>query len=230
MESMIKPYYEHAGITIYHGRSEDILPTLPKFDLLLTDPPYGIGMDGHRGDARDDGSKIRSAYPFKQWDKERPSERLLGLCMNAARWHIIWGGNYFPSSLSASKSWLVWAKGQNGQLSQSDGELAYTNLDCALRIFTLHRTHLWQEKPQHPTQKPTALMKWCIEMAGRIEEASGALRVSSMVDPFAGSGSSLVAAKAFGIEAVGIDREESYCEIAAKRLSQEFFSFEEQEA
>ena len=216
----MKPYYEHAGITIYHADCAELLTALPQFDLLLTDPPYGIGIDGQKGQIRK-GSQLRKAHDFKGWDDKPPSDDLLAAAMSKARWHILWGANYFPASIKANKAWFVWAKGQDGQLTQSDGELAYTNLEGVLRIFTLHRTHLWQEGPQHPTQKPLALMKWCIAQAGRIEEASNALRVGSVIDPFMGSGTTLDAAKSFGIPAVGIEREESYCEIAAKRLAQE---------
>ena len=211
----MKPYFEFGGISIYHGDSREILPKLGRFDLLLTDPPYGLGIDGQQGSLRPNGSKLRSAYEFLGWDASPIDESLLRATFEAAEYHVVWGGNYFLPALDIHKGWLVWDKAQYG-LTMSDGELAYTNSDRPLRIFNLHRTHLWQEQPQHPTQKPLALMKWCLSL---FPEAK------SVLDPFMGSGTTLRAAKDAGLTAVGIEREEKYCEIAAKRMAQEVMEF-----
>jgi DNA modification methylase len=205
----MKPYYEHGGVTIYHGDCREVAPSLPAFDLLLTDPPYGIGRDGSNRSTGSHGG--RKAYDFLGWDAGRPEPWLLQMLCSKAKRHVIWGGNYFVESLPATMKWLVWDKGQ--RIAQSDGELAWTSLEGALRICTLNRVELMLDGAEHPTQKPERLMRWCIQQAGD--------DVQSVFDPFMGSGTTLRAAKDLGLTAVGIEREERYCEIAAKRLSQE---------
>ncbi|MCU1305113.1 MAG: dpnA 3 [Candidatus Sulfotelmatobacter sp.] len=237
----MKPYYSHAGITIYHGDCREILPQLPKgwcstcgcelademivaihlaskhevgprFELLLTDPPYGIGRDGSKESTGSHGG--RKAYEFMGWDSERPDADTFRMILGAAERQIIWGANYFTEYLPPSMGWLVWDKGQ--RIDQSDGELAFSSHDRALRIFTLNRVAIMLDGAAHPAQKPVALMKWCIRQDGVTR---------SILDPFAGSFTTLKAAKDCGIPAIGIEIEEKYCEIAAKRLSQEVFDF-----
>jgi len=208
------PYYSHAGITIYHGDCREILPMLPKCDLLLTDPPYGIGRDGQtQSDGKHGG---RRGYEFADWDDSPPDAELFRLMFAASDEHVIWGGNYFTPHLPPSMGWLVWNKEQ--RIHQSDGELAFTSRNAALRIFDANRVILMGDGACHPTQKPLALMKWCLSL---FPDAK------TVLDPFAGSGTTLVAAKAMGLTAIGIELHEPYCEIAAKRLSQEVFDFTE---
>lgn len=208
----MKPYYQDAAVTIYHGDCRQIVPVLGRFDLLLTDPPYGIGRDGKKlSTSKHGGTK---AYAFTGWDSEAPSSWVLQMLMAACEKHIIWGGNYLVEALPPSMKWLVWDKGQ--RIAQSDGELAWTNLDGALRICTLNRVELAADGAQHPTQKPEKLIRWCIEQA---EQAQ------TILDPFAGSGTTGRAAKDLGKTAVLIEREERYCEIAAKRMQQECLPF-----
>lgn len=202
------PYYQDDSVTIYHGDCRDILPTLDPVDLVLTDPPYGIGKDGEKQSTGKHGG--RKAYEFLGWDKERPSKEVFDLILSAAPKHIIWGGNYFADFLPAEMKWLVWDKGQ--RINQSDGELAWTSLGGALRIMTLNRVELMTDGAQHPTQKPLKLISWCIQIAGEIK---------NIIDPFMGSGTTLRAAKDMGRKAIGIELEERYCEIAAKRMCQE---------
>jgi DNA modification methylase len=206
------PYYKHAGITIYHGDCREILPTLPKCDLLLTDPPYGIGRDGMRESTSSHGG--RKAYAFDGWDDMTPDADTFSKLFAGSRDQVIWGANYFTQYLPASMGWLVWDKGQ--RIAQSDGELAFTSLDKALRIFELNRVALMTDGASHPTQKPLALMKWCLSL---FPDAK------TVLDPYCGSGTTLVGAKAMCLTAIGIEREEKYCEIAAKRLSQEVLQF-----
>ncbi len=212
------PYYSHAGITIYHGDCREIIPQLACFDLLLTDPPYGCGENSKRVASR---GKLAQAtdYGDFDWDSEPASDSEIESCRTRGGRQIIWGGNYF--SLPPSKCWLVWDK-LNGSNDFADCELAWTNLPGAVRKFPF----LWNGMIRagrdsgitrvHPTQKPVELMKWCIARAGAVK---------SILDPFMGSGTTLVAAKDEGIAAVGCDAEERYCEIAAKRLSQEVMDF-----
>lgn len=195
--------------TLYCADCRNVLPTLGKVDAVVTDPPYGIGIDGQKGSDRKDGTQLRKHHEHLGWDKEPPSADLLRQVVAAGQWAIVWGGNYFMDALPAQKAWLVWDKEQYG-LSMSDGELAWSNLPKVLRIKKMHRTHLWQDKPDHPTQKPEKLMRWCI---GELPEPN-----LSILDPFMGSGTTGVAAVQMGRDFIGIEREEKYFEIACRRI------------
>jgi DNA modification methylase len=193
----VKPYYEQDGIVIYHGDCREILPTLGTFDLLLTDPPYGIGIAAN---------PVRQAHEKSEWDNHRPDRSTLGLCMSMATHQVIWGGNYF--GLPSSQCFFVWDKGQPQNFSLAMCEQAWTNLKMPAKLF---RKSVLSYRKQHPTEKPVELLAWCI---GFVPSAQ------TIVDPFAGSGSTGEAAKRLGKSAVLIEREENYCEIAAKRLAQ----------
>ena len=208
----MKPYYQDEYVTIYHGDCREIVPTLGRFDLLLTDPPYGIGKDGQKRTTGGHGG--RKSYDFLGWDAERPAPWVLLMLLDHAGKHIVWGGNYFADVLPASMKWLVWDKGQ--RINQSDGELAWTSEQGALRIYTLNRVALMQDGAKHPTQKPEELIRWCIQQAGDVQ---------TILDPFAGSGTTGRAAKDLGRKAVLIEREERYCEIAVKRMAQGVLDF-----
>lgn len=201
------PYYDVDGITIYNADCRKILPFLGKFDLLLTDPPYGIqdkwvGGDGHGwGKARAE-SKLR-----EEWDVEQPSIETMRAVISTGKAAIVWGGNYFV--LPPSRCWLVWNKPERN-FSLAEAELAWTNADNVVRVFDCHRSDAGR---RHPTQKPLALMRWCLSH-------SWTKNAETVLDPFMGSGTTLVAAKLEGRRAVGIEIDESYCEIAAKRLAQ----------
>ena len=211
----MKPYATIGNVTLYHGDCREVLPYLAPFRLLLTDPPFGIKRDGHRGglrpDARGSTRQRHKAYETRGWDGER-EEEALAMAVAACKDAIVWGGNYYP--LPPSRGWIVWGKGQDGDLDAGDAELAWTSFDRVVRVCTLHRVHLWKENPQHPTQKPTALMGFCLNYARA--EAGG-----TILDPFAGSGTTGVAAFRLGLSCTLIEREEAYCEIAARRLSAE---------
>ncbi len=202
------PYYEEPGITIYHGDCREILPQLEPVDLVLTDPPYGIGKDGQK---RSDGAHGgRKAYEFLGWDGQRPTDSTFALLMAAADQHIIWGGNYFTDYLPAQAKWFVWDKGQ--RINQSDGELAWTSLGGgALRICTFNRVELRMDGAEHPTQKPLRLIKWCLNQVPYAQ---------TILDPFMGSGTTLVAARDLGRKCIGIEVERRYCDIAIERLRQ----------
>lgn len=206
----MKPYYEEAGITIWHGDCRHILPQIGRFDLLLTDPPYGVDADRDRNSQNNGWVD----YGSTGWDKEPVTKEHIDVCRDSADKAVIWGGNYFE--LPPSMGWLVWNKGQRS-FSLADGELAWTSERQAMRIFDYSRGEALQDGKQHPTQKPIALMKWCIGRMGA---------VCSIVDPFMGSGTSLVAAKDLAVLATGIELEERYCEIAANRLRQSVLNFE----
>jgi site-specific DNA-methyltransferase (adenine-specific) len=208
------PYYDVGGITIYCGDCRDVLAEQrvqegAPFDLLLTDPPYGIGSWSSTG-----GNSITSeeAAAINRWDIA-PTAEVLRLALSLADHAIVWGGNYFAGDLGRFRSPLIWDKRIRG-MHFADGELAWTSFDFgSLRIFELPASRNDARGfRQHPTQKPVELMQWCIAQAKNAH---------TVLDPFMGSGTTLVAAKNLGRRAIGIEIEERYCEIAARRLSQE---------
>ena len=205
----LAPYYDHGGITIYHGDCSQIVPMLGRFDLLLTDPPYGIGASKGTWGSSNKG-KVRD-YGKSDWDNEPVEPWLLELARSRCDKQIIFGGNYY--ALPPCKGPLVWDKENTGDFA--DGEMAWNNLGIAMKI----KRHLWNgmlrkggESREHPTQKPLDVMAWALGLAGDVE---------TILDPWAGSGTTGRAAKDAGKRAVLIEREEKYCEIAANRMSQE---------
>jgi len=219
------PYYEHAGITIYHGDCREILPGLEPVDLVLTDPPYGIGEDGGQKNRWRTGDGRRKDGPLKyqkmDWDRARPSSDTFAQIMSMGERCAIFGGNHFADLLPPSGGWLFWDKNIGGDFS--DGELVYTNFGNAIRKHTVHAfKDLRGGKDRvHPTQKPAEIMTWCIRQADKHFKP----HASTILDPYMGSGTTLVAAKQLNRRAIGIEIEEKYCEIAARRLSQEVFDF-----
>lgn len=207
------PYYSRDGITIYHGNCADIIGALD-VGVVITDPPYGIGTWSSSG-----GNSISSdeANSINGWDVVPPPELLRAIVSKSKR-SIVWGGNYVCGALGPWRTPLVWDKAIRG-MHFADGEIAWTNFDNgSLRIFNLPAAASdARGSRSHPTQKPVALMRWCI-----LQAASEGV----ILDPFMGSGTTLVAAKLDGRNAIGIDINERYCEIAARRLSQGIFSFE----
>lgn len=212
-----RPYYEECGITIYHADCRQVLPFLQRFDLLLTDPPYGIlnlengETSAVRKSPRASGSgklknRMINTADFS-WDSYAPSVGVLESMRDIADTAIIWGGNYFQ--LPPCRGMLVWDKCQPWA-NFSQVELAWTNIERPAAIFKHDKSNI--DGKVHPTQKPSALMKWCIGLAGD--------EVKTIIDPFMGAGTTLVAAKLEGRQAVGIEINEAYCESAAKRLSQ----------
>lgn len=204
----MKPYYEKGGITIYHVDCREVLPML-SFDAVATDPPYGIKAcnrsDGGVGSISS-GSKF---YGRQAWDYEKADQSVIDSLISKPC--VIWGGNYYP--LPPTSCWLIWDKMQR-DFTFADAEMAWTNLDKAVRIYPYSRGQLTNEGKVHPTQKPLPLMKWSIELMKLNEGAV-------IIDPFMGSGTTLRAAKDMGHSAIGIEANEAYCEIAANRLAQE---------
>jgi site-specific DNA-methyltransferase (adenine-specific) len=215
----VKPYYsdEAAGIVLYHGDCREVLTgwTVPPCDLLLTDPPYGINLDtNYETNQRSILAQNRDYPPVYSDDQDFDPSDLLRF-----QRAVIWGGNYFSSKLPACRQWLVWDKRcgiveNNG----SDAELAWTRGTNGIATRTFR--YLWNgmlkagerdERRFHPTQKPVALIHWCLSFFPKAKR---------VIDPYMGSGTTLVAAKQVGLRAVGIEFEERYCEIAANRLSQ----------
>lgn len=200
--------------TLYLGDCRDILPTLPKVDAVITDPPYGIGID--RAMAASSGTQSggmmakKGSYIASGWDDEPMSLDVAEAIIKLGEVMIFWGGNYY--GLPASQCWLVWDKQVNGNFA--DCELAWTNMKKPVRKFAW----MWngmlrqggEERNGHPTQKPLQLMKWCVEQCTNNPQ--------SIFDPFMGSGTTGVAAVQMGRSFIGIEREPKYFDIACRRI------------
>jgi DNA modification methylase len=188
------------------GDCRDILPTLGPVDAVVTDPPYGIGEDGGKFRGRL-GQRI-NVLPKMGWDALRPDRAVFDLMLQAGADQIIWGGNYFADMLPPSKGWLYWQKLMGGDFS--DGELAWTSRDKALREFTCCPKG---KGGLHPTQKPVEVMQWCLALLPH---------ASSIIDPFMGSGSTGVACANLGRQFIGIEREPTYFDIACRRIEEAY--------
>ena len=207
------PYYERDGITIYHGDCREIVPGLVFDGLVLTDPPYGIAHPTNYA-ARGRGALAQCVdYAPVRGDEAPFDPRWL---LTIGRRRILWGGNYYAHLLPPQRGWLVWDKERPDDLDQATCELAWTDCVKGVRRYR----HLWngmmragEDVLQHPTQKPEALMRWCLSLRWTRE-------FTSVLDPYMGSGTTLRAAKDCGRRAIGIEIEERYCEIAARRLDQ----------
>jgi site-specific DNA-methyltransferase (adenine-specific)/modification methylase len=197
---------------LYLGDCRDILPTLPKVDAVITDPPYGIKRDRGMGGGGWDSTGRYRRQPKKYeggWDGDVPAADLLRQVIAAADVAVIWGGNYF--ALDRGGKWLVWNKEQV-MPSYSDAELAWTNADGeSVKLFTLHCNKARMEMGMHPTQKPVSLMQWSMDQA-KVPAAA------TVLDPFMGSASSGVAALKSGRRFIGIEREVKYFDIACRRI------------
>jgi site-specific DNA-methyltransferase (adenine-specific) len=193
--------------TLYLSDCMEVLPTLDRVHAAVTDPPYGIGKDGQKLTTGGHGG--RKAYDFKGWDGERPGRPIFDAIRAVSDKQVIWGGNYFADLLPPTMRWLVWDKGQ--RINQSDGELAWTSEQKALRILTINRVALLLEGAEHPTQKPVQVMKWSIQQVSP---------ATSILDPFMGSGTTGVAALKMGKRFVGIELDPDYFEIACKRIEE----------
>jgi len=185
---------------------------LRPFDVIVTDPPYGIGETNEKNLSRGTLAMPKD-YGTYDWDKKKVEPIYFEVIKYVSRHQIIFGGNYF--NLGATKSYIVWDK-DNGTNDFADCELAWTSYDRAVRKIK----HRWngmlqqnmkeKEYRQHPTQKPLPVM---IEILEDYTNAS-----DFVCDPFMGSGTTLVAAKALGRKAVGFEINPKYCKIAAERL------------
>jgi DNA modification methylase len=187
---------------LYEGDALEIMPRLGKVDAILCDPPYGIGMDG--------GKVGRAEYEQKAWDSAAADVQFI---VQAGAPAIIWGGNYFD--VPPSQKWLVWDK-KNDQTTFADCELAWTNVAGAVRVFRWLWSGPYQQKREvryHPTQKPVALMEWCL---GFLPDAE------TVLDCFMGSGTTGVACVNLGRKFIGIELDPGYFDIAVKRIEEAY--------
>ena len=207
---MREPYYQDESVTIFHGDCREIVPELGRFDLLLTDPPYGIDISTHSGSTVEwDSIEGDHDCDLAEW--------LIGQ-LSIAFEACIFGANCFPHLLPHRGRWICWDKRLTRAADRMLGsafELAWTSrvsgFDKMIRVLHGGVVNSNGGKRVHPTEKPIALMAEIIET---VYPAS-----QTILDPFAGSGTTGRAAKDLGRKATLIEREEKYCEIAAKRLA-----------
>jgi site-specific DNA-methyltransferase (adenine-specific) len=208
----MKPYYERGGITIYHGDCRDVLDVViptESVDLVLTDPPYGINWTGHGGShvqwqriVGDDGGGLDLRF-------------MLTLQCSV----VAFGATCYPSQLPHRGRWICWDKRVDPDCDRMLGapfEMAWTNATSGFdRIYRIMHGGVVNAngggKRVHPTEKPVDLMR-------RIIRDYPPARL--VLDPFMGSGTTLRAAKDMGRQAIGIEIDEYYCELAAQRLEQ----------
>jgi site-specific DNA-methyltransferase (adenine-specific) len=207
---MQKPYYQDSAVTIYHGDCREIVTQLGRFDLLLTDPPYGVDFKGKAtkhtaasggyvgGDNADGPDVVSCCLPICECGIVTPGIRLLYDYPKPRDIGCVYcpsGAGVGPWGFTCFHPVLFYGKRRGGPKSPSSFQSFHTSPDFG-----------------HPCSKPIEWMKWFIALAGDVQ---------TILDPFAGSGTTGRAAKDLNRKAVLIEREERYCEIAASRMSQE---------
>jgi site-specific DNA-methyltransferase (adenine-specific) len=203
----VTPYYSDDLVTIYHG---DCREWLPDAEAIVTDPPYGMGWDtdssrfsGGLDPTRRGGRKAPRVVGDDEPFDPRPWLRYSDV--------ILWGANHYGQLLPRGTT-LVWLKRLDAAFGTflSDAEIAWQKGGHGVYCFRDLSLNAETSARHHPTQKPVSLLRWCV-----------AKTEGTVLDPFMGSGTTLVAAKSLGRKAIGIEIEERYCEIAARRCSQE---------
>lgn len=204
--------------TLYLGDCLDVMPTLGKVDAVVTDPPYGIGESGSRARSRGTSSeRVKRMtvidYGDFNWDG-KIAEEAVTIARDISQHHIIFGGNYY--SLPPTSCWLVWDKLNTGDFA--DCELAWTNLPKAVRRLQYHWNGCMRKERhiprEHPTQKPVGVMEWCI---GHLPDDA-----QTILDPLMGSGSTGVACVNLGRKFIGIEINETYFDIACRRIEEAY--------
>jgi site-specific DNA-methyltransferase (adenine-specific) len=224
----MKPYYEHAGILIFHGDCRDVLASLPqcfRVDVLITDPPYGMNLGDHGG-AKDMRSRELRRGGYASYDDTPENFQAViapavAQCLALVDRGAVFG--YAPSIWSLPPPRAL--GGVHVRAANGRSPWGFQNLAPILLYGTAPDLHKGarntvyiargKSDPEcgHPCPKPVEWLLWLVDLVSRPGE--------SILDPFVGSGTTLLAAKNLGRRAIGIDIEERYCEIAAKRLSQE---------
>jgi len=163
---------------------------------ILTDPPYGINANKQTL-----GTGKKQFHRGENWDEEVPNFFYLLSIYETA---IIWGGNYFADKLPVTNDWLCWHKKNDG-LSFSEFELAWSNVGKNCRLFSHH----WGgENKLHPTMKPVKVMEWSISF----------LESNKILDPFLGSGSTMVASHQLNRKCYGMELDPKYCQVIVDRM------------
>jgi len=188
------------GQTLINADCLNVMPMLGRFDAILTDPPYGIGADAGVGKY----GKLKAGP--QRWDSVAPDVSWI-----AKHTAIVWGGNYF--TLPPSRAYLVWDKGAGFKGRDfAECEMAWCSFDANARIFVRDPLANGDYRgKQHPTQKPVALMEWCLGFL---------LDAKTILDPFAGSGTVSVACVNLGRQSTAIELDPDYYEIMCKRVDE----------
>jgi len=200
------------------GDCLDVMRGLPdkSVDLVLTDPPYGIGEAKGKNKTRGNLAQAKD-YGVDDWDDNIPERGVFDEIRRVSKHAIIFGGNYFAEYLDNSPCWIVWDK-LNGDSDFADCELAWTNFSSAVRKFTFKWQGMLQgdmkekEIRYHPTQKPVKLFRQILNSYSNPGD--------TILDPFLGSGTTAVACVETGRHYIGIELEEKYCEIARRRVAE----------
>jgi DNA modification methylase len=189
------------GQVLLRGDCLEVMPGLGEVDAVLTDPPYGIGIGRMQR-----GKWSSAALGRSKWD-DVPAD----LSALPALPSIIWGGNYFD--LPPSRAFLIWDKGAGFRKRDfAECEMAWCSFDANARVFAYDPLARGDYRgKQHPTQKPVALMEWCL---GFLPDAQ------TILDPFMGSGTTLVACQKLGRHGIGIELDPDYFDIACKRVEE----------
>lgn len=221
---MTEPYYSDDSVTLYHGDCIELADLWACADVLVTDPPYGIMAESKQGSYRGAGSQLRRAADIS--GDHSPAIRDAALALWGVRPRVVFGSWRVPRPEPVDHR-LIWHKRgsvfgiANAAFISQDEEIYVTGSGFR-RSSPPMRSVIATDEPRqgangaaavigHPTPKPLALMEKLIDRCPP----------GTIADPFAGSGSTLVAAKALGRKAIGVELEERYCEIAANRLSQD---------
>uniref|UniRef100_A0A6M3JFN8 Putative methyltransferase n=3 Tax=viral metagenome TaxID=1070528 RepID=A0A6M3JFN8_9ZZZZ len=217
MIGLPEPYYETELGKLYHGDCLEILPTLEPVDLVLTDPPYGIGMDkgfeGFEGFGGFGEPIARRQYDF-EYDDKRPEPETLKAILRSSKNAMIFGGNFFADILPKSTHWIFWDK-KNTMPTFGDGELIWTNFDrkSIKKVEWQYNGLLGKEKQRfHPNQKPVGLI---------IKLLSDYLKGKTVADFYAGSGTVSIACERMGIKWIACEKIEKLCAIAKQRIENE---------
>lgn len=228
----MKRVWHRRGISLYHGSAEAFVSSGARFDngtrfdLCLTDPPYGQKLSRSnmgKGDSKPLGpglrnpgarSPQRTAFAdLAKWDHEPANPLTIYLLCQLTIWQAIWGGHLF--GLPPNRGWLIWDKAHSADFAHA--ELAWTNLDQPIRRLV----HKWngmiqhaghREKRWHPCQKPQRVLNWTLDFFPGIK---------TVCDPYAGGGSTGLACLSRGLKCVMVEREEANCAAIIERLETE---------
>ena len=180
------------------------------FDLAIVDPPYGINRDGQVETFTKNKKHKRKCHAKKNWDDSVPDKQYFKELFRISKDQIIWGGNYFTPFLPPSMGWIFWDKGQD--LTMSDGELAFSSYDKALRRKLINRGQLMVEGGTfHPTQKPVKLYKWLLDKYAK--------QGDKILDTHLGSGSIAIACHDYGFDLTACELDKEYFDQAMKRIN-----------
>lgn len=194
-------------INLYNIDCMDFMADNPdKFwDLAIVDPPYGIGENGHCRTRKKHNYTV--VHKSKNWDNDRPTKEYFDQLVRVSKNQIIFGANYFTEFLPPSMGWIFWDKRIGGDFS--DGELAYTSFNRALKMVTKWSGNNSEDKI-HPTQKPLELYQWILENYAKPGD--------KILDTHGGSGSICIACHNLGFDLDWIELDPDYYRDAVKRF------------